>query len=254
MKWFVFISSIWIFACNNPSEPTELKVENKKRDTSLPAISVADTTLSYPQIFEAAFDRQTKLVQGGLHFSFFNVDLGNINIESGKIIACDPIVMRDHTPFTESFPVGKFPVSLAIITTDNDVRVAFSRITFDPEPVSKWQFALLQGEKPISLTDTSIYCYGVDGGMGLFIDSIANRVFSKKDPSEYEKAFANTASLNSYKGYIYEFDGHNLAAFPSGYGDGCYPTYIGYDCLGKPCRLLTDFQLVEWWKLKEKKN
>lgn len=45
---------------------------------------------------------------------------------------------------------------------------------------------------------------------------------------------------------LYDFNGHNLAAFSTGYGDGFYATYVGYDQKGKICRLLTDFGVVEW--------
>jgi Protein of unknown function (DUF4241) len=33
--------------------------------------------------------------------------------------------------------------------------------------------------------------------------------------------------------------------FPSGYGDGTYPSYIGYDEYGKICRLVTDFLIMD---------
>ncbi|WP_409347192.1 DUF4241 domain-containing protein [Paenibacillus sp. MBLB4367] len=32
-----------------------------------------------------------------------------------------------------------------------------------------------------------------------------------------------------------------MAVFSSGYGDGLYPTYIGYDKAGRIARLTTDF-------------
>ncbi len=34
-----------------------------------------------------------------------------------------------------------------------------------------------------------------------------------------------------------------LATFTTGYGDGCYATYIGFDKEGHACQLLTDFEL-----------
>jgi hypothetical protein len=53
---------------------------------------------------------------------------------------------------------------------------------------------------------------------------------------------------NSNKGYIYSFEGYNLATFSTGYGNGCYATFIGFDKKGNICQLLTDFGLIQWWK------
>ena len=47
---------------------------------------------------------------------------------------------------------------------------------------------------------------------------------------------------------LYNFNGHNIATFSTGLGDGHYATYVGYDEKGNICRLLTDFNLVGWWQ------
>jgi hypothetical protein len=46
---------------------------------------------------------------------------------------------------------------------------------------------------------------------------------------------------------LHNFDGHNLVSFSTGFGDGSYTTYIGYDVNRNICRLVTDFGLIEWW-------
>ena len=38
---------------------------------------------------------------------------------------------------------------------------------------------------------------------------------------------------------------NDFAAFSSGYGDGAYPSYFGFDEDGKPCVLVTDFLVLE---------
>ena len=242
-----------LVSCNNYKQPQNGGFDfDNKPDTSKPVISISFKGIAYPNIFEAAFKTGTKVSQSDISYSFYNYDIGKIKIESGKIIASDPIVMHDATPFTQTFPKGEFSVHLAMAKTDNDERVAFSRIVFFDKPISKWEFALLKGQKPIPLKDTSFYCYGVDAGTGIFIDSVSNVDFNIKDHSEWENVFITKAEKNGYKGYIHDFEGHNLATFSTGYGDGCYATYIGFDNEGNVCQILTDFGLVEWWKLKEK--
>lgn len=250
------LSALTIFvSCNNYKQPGNsiITTDNIKPDTVKPIIVTSFKSAAYPNIFEAAFGIDTKVTEGNINYNFYSLDIGKIKSESGKFIACDPIVMHDASPFTQTFPIGDFSVQLAMAKTHNDERVAFSRVVFSNKTIAKWEFALQQGQKPIPLKDTSFYCYGVDAGTGIFIDSIANKSFNAKDHSEWENAFVTKAEKNGYKGYIHDFDGHNLATFSTGYGDGCYATYIGFDSEGNVCQILTDFGLVEWWKLDDKK-
>lgn len=246
---------IILVSCNNYKQPSNstITTDNSKLDTVKPIIVTSIKSAAYPNIFEAAFRNDTKITEGDINYNFYRLDIGKIKIESGKLIACDPIVMHDASPFTQKFPIGAFHVQLAMAKTHNDERVAFSRIIFSDKTITKWEFALQKGQKPIPLKDTSFYCYGVDAGTGIFIDSIANKSFNAKDHSEWENVFITKAEKNGYKGFIHDFDGHNLATFSTGYGDGCYATYIGFDSEGNVCQILTDFGLVEWWKLDEKK-
>lgn len=244
-----------IVSCNNFKQPTNniLEIEDIKTDTIKPVVFTSFKTTAYPDIFEAAFDNETKATQGNISYNFYKLEIGRIKIKSGKLIACDPIVMDDASPFIQKFPVGDFPVHLAMAKTHNDERVAFTRVVFSDESIIKWEFALQKGQNAIPLKDTSFYCYGVDAGTGIFIDSISNYIFNKQGHSEWENVFITKAEKNGYKGYIHEFDGHNLATFSTGYGDGCYATYIAFDKQEKVCQILTDFGLIEWWKLEEKK-
>lgn len=251
---FTFSVLILLTACNTYSqtENGDFLGDLNRPDTVKPVIVTSFISDAYPGIFESAFGSDTKVTAPDITYRFYKLDIGRLKVESGKLIASDPIVMQDALPFIQLFPIGEFPVSLAMATTQNDERVGFSRVVFSEQPIHKWEVALLNGQKPISLKDTSVYCYGVDGGTGLFIDSIANNAFNKKDHSAWEDVFFTKAERFGYKGYLHEFEGHNLATFSTGYGDGCYATYIGFDKDGKVAQLLTDFGLVEWWKLEEK--
>jgi hypothetical protein len=241
-------------ACGNSisqisRDKKDLNQNNAFVDTLKPGIFTQFVSKIEPVIFEAAFYKDTKVRQGNLDYSFNTLDIGKIKIESGKIIACDPIVMQNGIAFAQNFPIGKFPVQLAMAKLPNDERVAFSRIIFTNNDVAKWEVALQPGQQPISITDTTIYCYGVDAGTALFIDETANNIFSHVEPSEWENVFIKKLEEAKNRGFIHDFDGHNLATFSTGYGDGCYATYIGFDDKGAVCRLLTDFGLIEWWKL-----
>ena len=243
---------IILTCCNNDKQPADLLVDYDTTipDTAKPIITTSFKGTTFPSIFEAAFEIGTKVSEGDWTYKLYNYDIGKIKIESGKIIACDPIVMHDAIPFTQTFPIGEFPVNLSIAINGKDERVAFSRIAFSNESVSKWEFALPRGQKPISLYDSTVYCYGVDAGMGVFIDSVSSYYFNLKDQSDWENVFIRKAEKKGNRGFINDFDGHNFAIFSTGYGDGCYATFVGFDAKGQICQILTDFGLVGWWKLK----
>ncbi|MCC6702307.1 MAG: DUF4241 domain-containing protein [Fluviicola sp.] len=217
-------------------------------DSSTTRILPKDSIPTFPQIFETAFNDQTEVHQDTNNFIFTQLELGKIKINSGKIIACDPILMFNAIAFENKFPIGNFPVQLAMANNKSDYRVAFSRIVFSENPVVKWEFALLPGQKPIDLIDSSIYCYSVDAGTGIFIDANSNKLYDKFQENTWENVIINKMEKYNYTGYIHDFGNHNLAVFSTGYGDGCYATYIGYDSKGKICRLLTDFGLIRWWE------
>ncbi|MEO8148578.1 MAG: DUF4241 domain-containing protein [Bacteroidia bacterium] len=233
----IFVS---FFSCYSSTEKSEIKIAD------VAAYNVG----TFPKIFETAFFKN----RIDSDVAFTAVEIGRIKIESGKIIACDPIVMNHGMPFTQMFPIGEFPVQLALMQENKDARVAFSRIIFSNDSVSKWECALTNGQSPTSITGMNIYCYGVDGGIGMFIDELADKDFVKKGNAEWYEAFVKNFQNNYRNSWSYvfpKFDGHNLAAFSTGYGDGCYATYIGFNSKNEPCRLLTDFGIIEWWKEKE---
>ena len=206
-----------------------------------------DDSYSYPRIFESAFEN-TKVNQENIEYSFYTLDIGKIKIESGKIIVCDPIVMNEGVAFADKFPVGEFNVQLAMAKMGNDKRVAFSRIVFSNNKIENWEIALLPNQKKIPINNPEIYCFGVDSGTGVFIDDSTNNFYNKKynAESDWEEVFVKKAEENNYTGYTHEFENHNFAVFSTGYGDGCYTTFIGYDESGNICKLLVDFGIINW--------
>ena len=234
-----------------------LSCQGNKNNSSYikPQIFTNNTNQIFPIIFEGAFSNDTSVKQDTFDYDFKVIDIGILNVESGKIIASDPIVMHDRIAFTQDFPIGRFPVQVAVAKSKNFEVNCFCRINFSNEEVVKWEFALLPGQKKITLTDSIIYCYSVDASMALFIDETANKIFNKKTTKEWESDWENifvkkSEECNNKAGFIHTFNNHNFATFFTGNGDGCYATYIGFDKENQVCRLLTDFGIIRWWTLK----
>jgi hypothetical protein len=210
-----------------------------------------------PAIFETAFFKDSTAISGDIPMQFFQIQIGKLKVETGKLIACDPIQLDNFPPFTQKFPTGKFPVQLSVAKIKTDERVAFSQIVFSDSPVAKWEFALQKEQKPVSIFSDTMYSYGVVAGKGMFIDEKARKallLFIGDNRKLWEKIFI-TAMHEQYRNtwdfLLYDFNEGNFATFATGYGDGSYATYIGFDETGVPCKLLTDFGLVDWVKHKE---
>jgi hypothetical protein len=239
-----------VFGCKNSTEekiPDELNNDQQivMSDSVKPVLTTTLKNLAEPLIFEAAFDSTTSVSLNKEHFSFSTYTPGNITIESGKIIACDIIMMQDWIAFSETFPTGTFPVQTSLAINNNDTTVSFCRILFSNAAVARWEFALQPGQPPAKLKDTIFYCYSVDAGQAIFADSIANRAIH----SGKRTLWSNEQNMHAADtSYIYKFDNHSIAVFTTGYGDGCYSAYIGYDSTNQICRLLTDFNVVPWWR------
>lgn len=227
---------------------------NKKLDT---VRTKSYPVLAKPAILETAYFEGTEVdVNDTVHLTFYPVDIGKVNLENGKVVACDPTMTYRQESFTTQFATGQFPVQLAVAKVNNSEKefVGFSRILFSDEPVVKWEFALKKGQKPLSIFGDSTYYYPADGGLGQFMDESSFQKLERLDENArsqvYEYLFAE---LDKQMGHSRQFANTtfkdiNVVAFTSGFGDGRYSTYIGFDKTGKPCRLLTDFGLIEWNK------
>ena len=206
----------------------------------------------FPSFLEDAFTSGFSSTDSdGDKYVFAPTSIGNLKVIDGKIIACDPLCMYIEDPFTADFPLGQFPVDLAIATINNDdQRTGFARIRFsDAKPV-KWDYALTEGQDPKDLSKDEFFGYGVDSGTGAFMDTSGFDEFEElyKDeelfstiPDRLEQSYQDTRSWLMWEG-----QNSNGALFSTGYGDGLYGSYIGYDAKGMICRLVTDFGLLEW--------
>ncbi len=203
-----------------------------------------------PLLFEAAFIKGTTHQVKDARINFYGVTIGQLKVSSGYIVACDPAHIDEYgIPFTQVFPTGEFPVQLAIAKLGEQETIAFARISFSNEPVVKWEFALQEGQSPIPVGGKKKHGYSVDLGLGMFADKDAAQALDKTNLTEDDAPLYKEMDQHYHHNWrytVHNFGRHNLAIFSSGYGDGFYASYIGFDAGGKPCRLVTDFGLFDW--------
>ena len=185
---------------------------------------------------------------------FLNLHAGDLIIAEGRVAASDPFVEPDSPPFSQPVPNGSFPVRLAIARLDGgDERVAYARIDFSPAKTVRWEMAMLDEQDAGELEDDDdFFGYGVDAGTGCFMGTAASRDLVKAMEAdqyfdsiikEMEKTYKHTRSWLEWKPD--PSGAENVICFSSGYGDGAYPSFFGFDAEGKVTALVTDFLILQ---------
>src|SRR5512140_1376153 len=174
------------------------------------------------------------------------VRAGKLKVSTGKVTAVDPFISVDEKPFTQRVPNGSFPVELCVMRRGpkgrgrGDERIALARVLFPDKLVERWALAVRPGEDVERLLPGQAYGYGVDSGNGCFADAAASR--SQERWSEaLQAAMDATYKPTRAWGSIAAGEG-SVVAFSSGYGDGVYPSYFGFDARGSIACLVTNFR------------
>lgn len=201
-------------------------------------------------VFNDAFTPGYATTIDGRPVTFSAQQAGTFRLSSGQLVACDPFWCEDARPFTQPVPAGEFPLTLAVADFGDQRRIAFAKLAFSAEPVVRWELALVEGQDPSMLQPGEFFGYGVDAGTGAFMDLDAWRAF--KAQMEQDEAFDDglvdeMEKSGGVAGWLLFSSGPgSVAMFSSGWGDGVYATYWGYDAAGKLAAALTDFYVVDW--------
>jgi len=184
--------------------------------------------------------------------TFRPIKAGSILISSGKIVACDPFVCLDEEPFEVNVGTGVFDVILSIASIEGmNQRVAFAMLRITDNDTKSWELA--GRESSLTRVNSDKFApYLVDSGTGCFMDSATQSKLYELVEQAYEQDgdisdefLWKGESMARYACYkIGEQNFDEVVAFTSGWGDGGYSTYVGFDDLGKPTCLITDFEVV----------
>ena len=188
------------------------------------------------------------------------IRIGEVQISSGHVILADPFLMstRDQ-PLTVSVPPGRYPVDLAVADAgDSGHRVALARLLISDAPPVRWALAVTEEQDPATLTGGDIFGYGVDAGTGAFVDAAVPAWLAGRYPPSDVDGY--TALVDSWQtrgeaaapehGIPYGFalveslGPGGAAMFSSGWGDGYYASWVGYDADDHPVVIVTDFAVI----------
>src|SRR5262249_16612407 len=187
------------------------------------------------------------------------MDVGDLVMPSGNLIACDPTSLyweQDRVPFDRMCPTGRHRVLLCISNSEDRTfsgLVCCAKVCFTFQKPASWEMALLPGQDKATLPYGHFFGYGVDAGMGCFIDGKMAQGLSKDAIDRaldeiHNSLYSSKARAKSRKygvGVLVDQSAEtNIVAFSSGYGDGAYVSYWGIDASGQLCCLVTDFGVL----------
>lgn len=180
--------------------------------------------------------------------------LCDIKLPTGKIVANDPLAFFEYEPFSIQVTPGTYPVYLYIYHVKTDSRVAFAEIRFSENIPLKYQFAVNEKFDKYGFRNIKYCNYGVDSGTGCFMDYELINLFQNYTQEQMDDLADNLQEeleetyIHTYSTFDYTPEGAtaNIVGFSSGWGDGGYASYRGYDEYNNICSLITSFDVLNF--------
>ena len=197
------------------------------------------------------------------------LDIGAVHFPSGTIFACDPLVeLEDTPPFIQTIPAGTYPVKICVVPSEKyGDRYACVKVEVSREKPVRYELGMT-GKEDLDeeLGEDEYFGFGVDAGMGCVADIQTQAAFKtywakrlEEDPDidPYNDLFCDLLEENAKACPKYQLSHGdwinwtvpdtdcNLPIFASGWGDGYYPVYFGYDTKGKVCAVYVRFIDIE---------
>ncbi|WP_435204267.1 DUF4241 domain-containing protein [Micromonospora sp. bgisy143] len=180
--------------------------------------------------------------------------LGDVVLPTGRVVGCDPLVVPEAEPYTVAVAPGRYPARAwvaVVLRADAEVdrRVAALELVISAEPTTRWEPAVVGDQDVADLGDDDYFGYGVDAGAGTLADPTALAALESWDEERIEDVFIPAELPASpvpglITAVLDEVTGANVVTVATGWGDGCYGTWIGRTADGRVTSFVTDFMVV----------
>ncbi len=194
-----------------------------------------------------------RLDQAGREVSVELRRIGDLVAPSGRIVACDALVV-DPTPLPTDIPPGRYPVWLGIAHLPRGTVVAWATLEVAPRPAVRWEVSDL----PVDSDGDGIadaLGYAADSGRGCFMDQTTawevNAALARDPDAGLRRVVGELARNRRGSSWTFstipwdERSGANEVAFTTGWGDGTYVSYAGFDAEDRVVALTTDFGVLD---------
>lgn len=208
-------------------------------------------TVFTPPIFSKGFEYgyEERDAQGNI-YEFRPKNVGDLALPSGQLVITEPLYFYDQEPIGFKLKAGVYPVVIAeaLVYEEGkvvDKRNALAKIIIGSGEAESWEY---------------IWTFGADGGTAGYIDyQVMRQIISEGKQEQFSNELLKELELqyevpnpfhenhDAYGQYVdLSYGAGNLIAFSSGWGDGYYNSYIGYDRDGNAVEILTDLSVLGW--------
>lgn len=190
-----------------------------------------------PRDVDVLFQDGAEGMMGDRRMRVSSLPAGKLNLPSGHLVAADPSTLSDNEPFQVTVPPGTYPVTISRATFVDEPghhRVAAARLDVSDRRPVRWELALRDGQDPLDLGYGEFFGFDVHAGLACFVDE-ENR----------ERLSGEWRSLDPADPGFTTIAGGDLVAWPSGRGNGSYPTWIGRDPSGRIVSFVADMLLFD---------
>ncbi|HEY5399752.1 MAG TPA: DUF4241 domain-containing protein [Trebonia sp.] len=181
---------------------------------------------------------------------------GEVRLPTGQVVGCDPLTdAHEASPFAVTAPAGTYPLHVWVAVLHRDSveqqrRVAALQLAVTDEPLVRYRMAVTAGQDLAALGEDSYVGFPVDAGTATLADLTAVRALAEWDYKRLEDTYIPAQfPIAPVPGGLRtavtdEPTGANVTVVSSGWGDGLYPTFIGYAASGAVASFVTDFMVV----------
>ena len=212
--------------------------------------------VNYAEVFEKNEIQGKKL---------FVLEMGEITFPTGEVLVRDPLVWlhRKEKPYLTKVPTGKYMIETLVAEIEEEhYRYVLTRVKFNENKPVVYYEALKGDENLEGVDNESIFGFMVDAGLATIVDVKTREKYCdfvdewyKENPGKniYDDFFAKEFKENAIKNPKFQREEGDWINFKitntdlsipmiqSGFGDGQYPVYFGYDEKENLCDVVLEY-------------
>lgn len=200
--------------------------------------------------------------------NLFLLNMGTVNFTTDEILVRDPLVWlkREEEPYFIKVPMGKYLLETLVVELEEEhYRYIASRVRFREKDSVVYRQALEGTENLEGVDSDSFFGFNVDAGLATIVDTNTRDIYcdfvdawEKKHPegNMYDDFFTEEFRKSYLEHPEFQRDGgdwinfkipnteYTVPMIQSGFGDGKYPVYFGYDESGELCDVVMEYIYV----------
>lgn len=187
---------------------------------------------------------------------------GNLKLPSGQVVCADPMYRELGLPQSWTVAPGDYAVYLYIgLDSHFGGRIAYAELNIKDEIPACWELSLISETLLAGDFEKKMNgMFPVENGLGSFSDYVTWNLYNQeiedfysnnRDGNYYndvlERHFKANATIpvssrgEDWINYTPIRSNANIIMFGSGWGDGIYPRYVGFDESRQVAKLIIDF-------------